>query len=100
METHEIPTDVARSIGDQHRRDQQNIRQFGHVRPPRTLEAKGYKFVIAGGGLVVQRAESAKYFTDILLNFVPSLFGPSDVNGLNLKLQSAEVSVSVVSRPS
>src|SRR5258708_6888026 len=75
MESHEIPPEVARNLEEQHRKDQEYTRQFGHVRPPKALEVNGYKLVIAGGGLVWQPADKAKYFTDILLNFFQNIFG-------------------------
>jgi hypothetical protein len=37
-------------------------------------EALGHKFVIAGNQLIYQPVEQAKFFTDILLTFVPNTF--------------------------
>ncbi len=75
MESHDIPPEIARGLAEQQRKDQEYTRQFGHVRPPVALEVNGYKLVIAGGGLVWQPADKAKYFTDILLNFFQNIFG-------------------------
>jgi hypothetical protein len=75
IESDEIPPEVARGLADQQRKNQEYTRQFGHVRAPMALEVNGYKLVIAGGGLVWQAADKAKYFTDILLTFVQNIFG-------------------------
>ena len=70
-----IPPEMARKLAEQQRRDEEFTRQFGHVRPPTAVEVNGYKLVVAGGGFVWQRADQAKYFTDILLTFYQNVFG-------------------------
>jgi hypothetical protein len=35
----------------------------------------GYKMVVCGGGLLSLPAQKARYFTDLLLNFVPIILG-------------------------
>ena len=57
------------------RRDEEHLRQFGHVRPPTALEVNGYKLVISGSGLIRQKAAKTKYFADILDGFVLTTFG-------------------------
>ena len=49
--------------------------QFGQVRPPISLDYLDYKFVIAGNKVVYQPKGQARFFTDILLNFVQNTFG-------------------------
>jgi hypothetical protein len=49
--------------------------QFGQVRPPISLDYSGYKFVVAGNKVVYQPKEQAQFFTDILVTFVPNIFG-------------------------
>lgn len=49
--------------------------QFGHVRPPISMDYSGYKFVVAGNKVVYQPKEQAQFFTDILLTFVQNTFG-------------------------
>jgi hypothetical protein len=75
VETGPIPPEMARKLAEQQRKDEEFTRQFGHVRPPVATEVNGYKLVVAGGGLIWQRADQAKYFTDILLTFYQNVFG-------------------------
>jgi hypothetical protein len=75
IESHPIPPDIARKFAEQQRKDLEFTRQFGHVRPPIAMDVNGYKLVIAGGGIVWQPTDKAKYFTDILLNFFQNIFG-------------------------
>jgi len=70
-----IPPEMASKLAEQQRRDEEFTRQFGDVRPPTATEVNGYKLVVAGGGFVWQRADQAKYFTDILLTFYQNVFG-------------------------
>jgi hypothetical protein len=39
------------------------------------LEVNDYKLVFVGGGLFRQPADGPRNFTDILLSFVPTVFG-------------------------
>jgi hypothetical protein len=75
IESHPIPPDIAGKFAEQQRKDLEFTRQFGHVRPPIAMDVNGYKLVIAGGGIVWQPSDKAKYFTDILLNFFQNVFG-------------------------
>jgi hypothetical protein len=49
--------------------------QFGHVRQPISAEFNGFRFVAVGNRLLYQPADRAQFFTDILMTFVPTLFG-------------------------
>jgi hypothetical protein len=49
--------------------------RYGQVRPEIALEFQGYKFVAIGSKLIYMPAERCKFFTDVLIAYVPQLFG-------------------------
>jgi hypothetical protein len=49
--------------------------QYGQVRPEIAMEYHGYKFVAIGGKLMYMPAERCRFFTDVLIAYVPQLFG-------------------------
>ena len=61
------------------RRDQltntASMQRYGQVRPEIAMEFKGYKFIAIGGKLIYMPAERCKFFTDVLIAYVPQLFG-------------------------
>jgi hypothetical protein len=74
---HEITPEMRRMQAEamSPRVDPSFTRQFGQVRPPIFLDYLDYKFVIAGNKVVYQPKEQARFFNDILLNFVQNTFG-------------------------
>jgi hypothetical protein len=75
--THEITPELKR-MQEEAQRPRMNptfTHEFGQVRPPISLDYRGYKFVIAGNQVVYQPKERAQFFTDILLTFVQNTFG-------------------------
>jgi hypothetical protein len=60
----------------QHERRQEGRRRlYGHVRPEIAADYHGYKFVAVGNKLFYRPSEKCRFLTDILLEFVPHLFG-------------------------
>jgi hypothetical protein len=56
-------------------RDAEGIEKFGHVRPEITVDFQGFKFVAIGNRVLVEPADEIKFFTDMLLAYVPLVFG-------------------------
>jgi len=77
----EITPEVLRKITPQARQDRAYTSQFGHVRQPITAEFQGFRFVAAGNQLLYQPSDRAQFFTDILMNFVPIMFGKAWFDG-------------------
>jgi hypothetical protein len=75
IERTELPPEAALHVAEQQHREQEFTRQFGHVRTPRAVVFNGYKLVVCGGGFISLPAQATKYFTDVLLHFIPSIFG-------------------------
>jgi hypothetical protein len=53
----------------------EHVTQYGHVRPQISCDFHGYRFVVIGGKLIYMPTEQFKFFTDVLLAYVPQLFG-------------------------
>jgi hypothetical protein len=65
---------AARSFAGQ-TRSPEHVMQYGHVRPQISCDYHGYRFVVIGGKLIYMPAERCKFFTDVLIAYVPQLFG-------------------------
>lgn len=77
--TYTVPPEVlakGRAIMLEHqRREEERTRLYGHVRPEIALDFHGYKFVAIGNKLFYRPSEKCRFLTDILLEFVPQVFG-------------------------
>lgn len=49
--------------------------RYGQVRPEIAMEYHGYRFVAIGSKLIYMPADRCKFFTDVLIAYVPQLFG-------------------------
>jgi hypothetical protein len=56
-------------------REEQRRRLYGHVRPEIAIDYHGYKLVAVGNRLFYRPKEKFRFLTDLLLAFVPDLFG-------------------------
>jgi len=75
----QVPPEVVeralRSFQEQQRKEAERVSKFGHVRPEISCDFHGYKMVAVGGKLLYKAADKCKFFTDILIDYVPMLFG-------------------------
>ena len=60
---------------DQQKTEQERMRRFGSARPEIAFDYQGYKFVAIGGTLLYIPSERCRFFSDVLLAYVPHLFG-------------------------
>jgi hypothetical protein len=60
---------------EQQRKERERVSRFGLVRPEISADFHGYKFVAIGNKLVYKPADKCKFFTDVLIDYVPTLFG-------------------------
>jgi hypothetical protein len=49
--------------------------RYGQVRPEIAMEYHGYRFVAIGSKLIYMPADRCRFFTDVLIAYVPQLFG-------------------------
>lgn len=75
VEPGEFPEELLKAVRQPAAQNRAFTSQFGHVREPVTAEYQGFRFVAAGNKLVFQPAQRAQFFTDILMTFVPNVFG-------------------------
>src|SRR5260370_2648199 len=77
--TNTVPPEVLAKgmsiIREQQRQEQERQRRYGLVRPEIAGDFKGYKFVAIGSTLLYLPSDSGRFFTDVLLAYVPQLFG-------------------------
>jgi hypothetical protein len=77
--TNTVPPEVlAKAMADireRERQEQERFRRFGLVRPEIAAEYHGYKFVAIGNTLLYIPKERCRFLTDVLLAYVPQLFG-------------------------
>lgn len=57
------------------RREQERVLRYGLVRPEIAADFHGYKFVAVGGTMFYMPSDRCRFLTDILLAYVPTLFG-------------------------
>jgi hypothetical protein len=62
-------------IREQQRQEQERQRRYGLVRPEIAGDFKGYKFVAIGSTILYMPSDRCRFFTDVLLAYVPQLFG-------------------------
>jgi hypothetical protein len=55
--------------------DREFRRLFGMVRPSTASESNGKKFIPCGSKIITRPVETTRYFTDVLTDFVPLVFG-------------------------
>jgi hypothetical protein len=74
-----VPPDVLARVQARFREDQakeqERIRLYGHVRPEIAMDYSGSKFVAIGGTLIYIPSDRCRFLTDVLLAYVPQLFG-------------------------
>lgn len=70
-----VPPQLLRKVDRQITQNRAFTAQFGHVRQPISAEFNGFRFVAVGNRLLYQAVDRAQFFTDILINYVPTLFG-------------------------
>jgi len=77
--TNTVPPEVIEKAMAQmreHERQQQERRRlYGHVRPEIAADFQGHKFVAIGNTLLYMPSERCRFLTDVLLAYVPQLFG-------------------------
>jgi hypothetical protein len=71
----EVLVNAMADIRERERQKQERFRQFGLVRPEIAAEYHGYKFVAIGNTLLYMPKEKCRFLTDVLLAYVPQLFG-------------------------
>jgi hypothetical protein len=49
--------------------------RYGQVRPEIAMDFHGYRFVAIGSKMIYMPADRCKFFTDVLIAYVPQLFG-------------------------
>ena len=64
-----------RHFVEHQRREQERISRLGQVRPEISADFQGYKFVAVGSRLMYMPSDRCKFFTDVLIAYVPQLFG-------------------------
>jgi hypothetical protein len=62
-------------IREHERQQQERRRLYGHVRPEIAADFQGYKFVAIGNILLYMPSDRCRFLTDVLLAYVPQLFG-------------------------
>jgi hypothetical protein len=62
-------------IREQQLQERERTQHFGLVRPEVAIDFHGYKFVTIGGTLLYMPRERCRFLTDVLLAYVPQLFG-------------------------
>lgn len=75
IEPDQVPAKVMKRLLDQQRQEQERTKRFGLVKPEIAADFHGYKFVAIGNKLLYRPAEKTKFFADVLLAYVPLLFG-------------------------
>lgn len=77
--TNTVPAEVlakAIAINEEHqRREQERRARYGFVRPEIAADFHGYKFVAIGNIVLYMPSERCRFLTDVLLAYVPQLFG-------------------------
>jgi SEC-C motif len=77
--TNTVPPEVlAKAIAitrEQQRQEQERQRRYGFVRPEIAADYHGYKFVAIGSTLLYMPGDRCRFLTDVLLAYVPQLFG-------------------------
>jgi hypothetical protein len=71
----EVYAKAMADIRERERQEQERFRQYGLVRPEIAAEYHGYKFVAIGNTLLYKPKEKCRFLTDVLLDYVPHLFG-------------------------
>jgi SEC-C motif-containing protein len=71
----EILLKMTGRIQEHDRQEQERARRYGLVRPEIAADFNGYKFVAIGGTLLYMPADRCRFLTDVLLAYVPTLFG-------------------------
>jgi len=74
-----VPDEVLQKmIADMHERERQEkerTRRYGLVRPEIAADLQGQKFVAIGNTILYMPSERCRFLTDVLLAYVPQLFG-------------------------
>jgi hypothetical protein len=60
---------------EQQRQEQERQRRYGLVRPEIAADYHGYKFVAIGSTLLYMPSDRCRFLTDVLLAYMPQLFG-------------------------
>lgn len=71
----EVLVKAALHFQDQARLEQERVRLYGKVRPEIAVDFKGYKLVAIGNQLLYRPSQNCRFFTDVLLEYIPHLFG-------------------------
>jgi hypothetical protein len=83
--TNSVPPEVvakAMAITREHERQQrERERLYGQVRPEIAVDFHGYKFVAIGNILLYMPSDRCRFLTDVLLAYVPQLFGKQWFDG-------------------
>jgi hypothetical protein len=70
-----VPHEIRAGLIAQQAREADRQRRFGLVRPEIAMDFHGYKFVAIGGKLLYRPSEQCRFFTDVLIAYVPQMFG-------------------------
>ena len=71
----EVIEEAHRQFAENQRREQERTSRLGQVRPEISGDFQGYKFVAIGSRLMYMPSDRCKFFTDVLIAYVPQLFG-------------------------
>jgi len=66
---------VMEKFQEHQRRESNRIRHYGHIRPEIAIDFNGYKFVAIGGTLLYMPSDKCRFLPDVLLTYIPHLFG-------------------------
>ncbi len=68
-----IPREILEQIKEFERKQKEWKDKYGEIRPPISLDFHGYKMVISGSR--INYSPKWRFFSDFLLDYVPSIFG-------------------------
>lgn len=77
--TNTVPAEVVAKmragVREHEQQEQERIRRYGLVRPEIAVDFQGYKVIAIGGTLFYMPSDRCRFLTDVLLAYVPELFG-------------------------
>jgi hypothetical protein len=71
----QVPPEVLWEFHEIQLLEQERVKKFGQVRPEISGDFHGYKFVAVGSKLIYLPSDKCKFFTDLLIAYVPQTFG-------------------------
>jgi len=71
----QVPPEVLLEFQQTQLLEKERVKKFGQVRPEISGDFHGYKFVAVGSKLIYLPSDKCKFFTDLLIAYVPQTFG-------------------------